>query len=345
MIYRENTKCVICGNNNRVVSSYLGVCLSCIRNKSEKALVKTKQVHENIRKGYNLPPDPPDDINGIQCSICANECKIGEGKKGYCGLRRNQNGRIIQPIGGVLFTYYDLLPTNCCASWFCPGSKEVGYNLSVFPFGCSFDCIFCQNYEHKFIEMGDCVTEEILVHMAEKAICICVFGGTPEPQLPFLLKASEKILENMQIRICWEWNGTGNSKLVKKAAEYSCNSDGVIKFDLKAFDRNLNIALTGRPNDRTLQNFRMISENFQKKDLLTATTLLVPGYIDTKEIEGIVRFISDLNPDIPYSLLAFHPDFKMNDMPVTDRKTAFECYKVAKKYLNNVNIGNIHILK
>ncbi len=344
MIFIEKNECLICGNKNREISSTLGVCLSCIRNKPKKALILTKHAHEKTRESYNLPPEPPNDTDGIQCAICVNKCKIGEGKKGYCGLRRNENGKLIHPTEGILHTYYDPLPTNCCASWFCPGSKEVGYNLAVFPFGCSFDCVFCQNYEHKFIEKADRISRDTLVQVAEKANCICYFGGTPEPQLPFLIKATEKILENSQKRICWEWNGTGNPQLVKKAAGLSHISDGVIKFDLKAYDRNLNIALTGRPNDRILQNFRMISENFQKKNLLTATTLLVPGYIDVVEIEKIARFIAGLNADIPYSLLAFHPDYKMNDMPVTSRKTALECYNVAKKNLNYVNIGNKHLL-
>ncbi|UCD13789.1 MAG: radical SAM protein [Thermoplasmatales archaeon] len=340
----KKTECNLCGVESREISSTLGVCLSCIRITPEKAIAETEEAHKGIRKSYHLPTEPPRDLDGIQCSICANECKIGEGNEGFCGLRSTENRRLIRPKEGVLHTYYDPLPTNCCASWFCPGSKEVGYNLAVFPFGCSFDCVFCQNYEHKFIKAADHVNEDSLVNRAEKAACVCYFGGTPEPQLPFLLKATKKILENKPVRICWEWNGTGNPKLVKKAAEYSQISDGVIKFDLKAYDRNLNIALTGRPNDRTLQNFRMIAEGFSRRNLLTATTLLVPGYIDNEEVERIARFISDLNPDIPYSLLAFHPDFKMNDMPVTSREMALECYDTAKKFLNRVNIGNKHLL-
>ena len=105
------------------------------------------------------------------------------------------------------------------------------------------------------------------------------------------------------------------------------------------------MCLTGRPNNRTLNNFRMISEDFKKKDLLTATTLLIPGYIDKEEVKKIARFISNLDCDIPYSLLAFHPDFKMIDMPITPRKQAEECYQAAKKYLNRVNIGNKHLLR
>ena len=244
-----------------------------------------------------------------------------------------------------MHTYYDPLPTNCCASWFCPGGKERGLSLAVFPFGCTFDCVFCQNWEHKNIGRGDCIGIEQLVREARDASCICYFGGTPEPQLPFLLRATKKILENMKLKICWEWNGTGNPNLVLKAAEYSYTTNGTIKFDLKSFDCNLHMALTGRPNKRTLDNFQMIAKEFKTRDLLTATTLLVPGYIDKEEVEKIARFISNLDPDIPYSLLAFHPDFKMIDMPITIRKQAEECYQAAKKYLNRVNIGNKHLLQ
>jgi len=111
---------------------------------------------------------------------------------------------------------------------------------------------------------------EELIREAERASCICYFGGTPEPQLPFLIKATKKILENKNIRVCWEWNGTGNPSLVRQCAEISYETNGTIKFDLKAFDKNLNIALTGRPNDRTIENFKMIAEEFRKKDMLNA---------------------------------------------------------------------------
>lgn len=340
----KKNKCYICGNEKREISSSLGVCLSCIRNTPNKAIAKAIEVHKKIRKSFNLPSEPPDNPKGIQCTICVNRCKIGEGEKGYCGLRGNENRKLIQPNDGLLHTYYDPLPTNCCAAWFCSGSKGVGYNLAVFPFGCSFDCLFCQNYEHKLIERAEQVNINDLVERASKASCVCYFGGTPEPQLPFLLRATKKITEYKPVRICWEWNGTGNPKLVKKAAEYSFKTDGVIKFDLKAYNRNLNIALTGRPNDRTIENFRMIAEEFPKENLLTATTLLVPGYIDKEEIEKIAKFISEINADIPYSLLAFHPDYQMMDIPITSRRLAMECYDAASKYLNRVNLGNKHLL-
>lgn len=120
------TNCTICGKKSSEISNTIGVCLSCIRNKPEKALTKTNKVHEIIRKKYNLPFEPPKDKNGIKCSICINKCKIGKDKRGYCGLRENKNGELVQQKDGYLYCYYDLLPTNCCASWFCPMKNETG---------------------------------------------------------------------------------------------------------------------------------------------------------------------------------------------------------------------------
>jgi pyruvate formate lyase activating enzyme len=70
----------------------------------------------------------------------------------------------------------------------------------------------------------------------------------------------------------------------------------------------------------------------------------VPGYVDAVEVELIAKFISSLDPEIPYSLLAFHPQYFMSDMPTTSKKQAEECLAAAKQYLKNVRIGNIHLL-
>jgi pyruvate formate lyase activating enzyme len=136
--------------------------------------------------------------------------------------------------------------------------------------------------------------------------------------------------------------------LLKQAAELSLNSGGCIKFDLKAWSEDLHIALCGVSNKRTLENFTLLSEYARKRPsppLLIASTLLVPGYIDRDEVSKIAAFICSLSPDIPYALLAFHPQFMMSDLPPTSRKHAQECQAVAKAQgLRNVRVGNIHLL-
>jgi len=136
--------------------------------------------------------------------------------------------------------------------------------------------------------------------------------------------------------------------LLRQAAELSLNSGGCIKFDLKAWSEELNIALCGISNKRTPENFRLMAQYADKRPsppFLIASTLLIPGYIDIDEISGIAGFIASLNPDIPYALLAFHPQFMMNDLPPTSKRHAQECLEVARAQgLKNVRLGNIHLL-
>jgi len=71
----------------------------------------------------------------------------------------------------------------------------------------------------------------------------------------------------------------------------------------------------------------------------------VPGYIDAREVAAIAGFIVGLNPDIPYSLLAFHPQFYMSDMPLTSKTLANQCVRAARDSgLKNVRLGNVHLL-
>jgi len=191
--------------------------------------------------------------------------------------------------------------------------------------------------------------QELANKVDEKTFCLCYFGGDPSPQLPHALSTSEILLkENPKVRICFETNGAMSKSLAHKMGEVSLKSKGVIKFDLKAFDEKLNIALTGVSNTWTLRNFEIIAQEFLPKadwNFLVASTLLVPGYIDEKEVFKIAKFIAKLSPSIPYSLLAFYPHFKMIDLPNTSRNQALKCKEAALKAgLRNVRIGNIHLL-
>jgi pyruvate formate lyase activating enzyme len=138
------------------------------------------------------------------------------------------------------------------------------------------------------------------------------------------------------------------SRLLGEVTKLALSSGGCIKFDLKAWDDNLHIALTGTTNKRTLENFARAGEKIGLRPvppLLIANTLLVPGYIDEAEVKNIARFVASIDPDIPYSLLAFHPHFYMSDIPMTEKVLAEKCLGIAKgEGLRNVRIGNVHLL-
>jgi pyruvate formate lyase activating enzyme len=136
--------------------------------------------------------------------------------------------------------------------------------------------------------------------------------------------------------------------LLRQVAELSFDSGGCIKFDLKAWSEELHTALCGVSNKRTLENFSLLADYVEKRPsppFLVASTLLIPGYIDRTEISEIAKFISSLSTNIPYSLLAFHPQFMMRDLPPTSRKHAEECLAEARAQgLKHVRLGNIHLL-
>jgi pyruvate formate lyase activating enzyme len=361
----------LCGKKSKFTAESLRVCAECVRDRPKEALPLLLKSHARIRTKFGLPAKPPKNPGGVQCNICANECKIGEGEIGFCGLREVKEGRsqsLTSSEAGLLHSYLDPNPTNCCSAWFCPAGTstdypnftyvagpEMGYyNLAIFFYGCNFDCIYCQNASHKNIFSARTVFARQLVEKTKrnkKISCWCFFGGSPEPQLPFAINAAERALEEMPdriLRICFECNGCGHPKLVNRAARLALISGGNIKFDLKCFSESLSYAFSGVSNKRAYKNFRMIANDLynqrQKTPVLTATTLLVPGYIDAVEIGSISKFIAELNYEIPYSLLVFHPDFMMKDLPVTPLNQVLECYKMAKQHLNNVNVGNLHML-
>ncbi|MEM2175071.1 MAG: hypothetical protein QXI58_05570 [Candidatus Micrarchaeia archaeon] len=106
--------------------------------------------------------------------------------------------------------------------------------------------------------------------------------------------------------------------------------------------------MTGISNKNTLKNFELLSEFIKDRKnppFLSASTLMVPGYIDEEEIKGIAEFIASIDENIPYSLLGFFPHFEMSDLPLTTRKEAEKYAEIARKEgLKNVRIGNVHIL-
>ena len=137
--------------------------------------------------------------------------------------------------------------------------------------------------------------------------------------------------------------------LLRQVAELSLNSGGCIKFDLKAWNEELHIALCGVSNKRTLENFRLLASYIDRRPsppFLIASTLLIPGYIDEEEVSNIAGFIASFDPNIPYALLGFHPDFLMTDLPTTSFQQAERCLKAAEGAgLRQARVGNIHLLK
>jgi len=348
-------KCSSCFKTSEDISDIIGFCADCIKKNNITISNRLEKVHAASRSQFNLPGKPSKGQDGIECPVCMNKCSIAEGEKGFCGLRKGLDGKLVHNGGtkdkGIFSWYRDPLPTNCVASWVCEGYDARGsHNLAVFYQACSMNCLFCQNWHFRQTdpEKEKPVPADELISVASSdTFCICFFGGDPSPQMPHALSVSTVLAEN-GVRICWETNGMMATKYLDRALDLSLNTGGCIKFDLKAYDDHLHKALTGISNRPVQDNFLRAADRFEERPdnpLVIASTLLVPGYIEKDEVYQIARFIARINPDIPYSLLAFAPQFFMADMPFTSSKQAKEAEAAAHEAgLTNVHIGNRHLL-
>lgn len=331
----------------------LSLCPDCARKKAGHGQART--AHRRSRQLFNLPEAPPRTASGVICPLCANACQIGEGEWGFCGLRTVRNGRLQHIAGtprrGILHWYRDPLPTNCVADWVCSGSRQRGkHNLAIFYKSCTLDCLFCQNWHFRqtdTLSHEGTSARDLAGNANDRTYCVCFFGGDPASQLPHAL-ATAGLLARQGVVVCWETAGTANSRLMDKAIQLSLESGGCVKFDLKAQDEALHVALTGWSNRQTLENFGRAAARFGERPsppLVIASTLLVPGYVDAKEVKRIAEFIVEHHPDIPYSLLSFAPNYLMPDLPCTSVRQAEAAYEAATAVgLTNVHIGNRHLL-
>ncbi|MFQ5881357.1 MAG: radical SAM protein [Candidatus Methylomirabilales bacterium] len=353
--------CRLCGNRSVTVAKVLGACGECARDRFADAAPFIEQAHAASRRPFQLPERPPQ-VNGDPiCTVCAQNCRFPKGGVGYCGLPHGRRSL------AKASWYYDPLPTNCVADFVCPAASGCGYpqfayrpgpefgyrNLAVFYQACSLNCLFCQNWQYRFgPQRSKTISPARLADAVdERTACVCFFGGDPTPQLPHSLEAARLALGRSRhriLRICWETNGNMHPKLLDRTVEIALHSGGCMKFDLKAWSESVHIALTGTSNKRTLENFARVAARITERPevpLLVASTLLVPGYVDVTEVASIARFIARLNPNIPYSLLAFHPDFLMGDLPTTSWEHMHRCHEAVQEAgLRTVHIGNPHLL-
>lgn len=345
-------KCKEC-KKEYILSKILPYCPECIRKNFSVLQSEILNIHKQTRIEHKMVQEIPQDKKGLACGLCVNNCIIGRDNNGYCGVRTNTGEIVSGPDKDLAYVdwYHDPLPTNCVADWVCEGSKDYGYkNLAVFYEGCTFNCLFCQNWQYR-TRKNRATVQELASAADPLTKCICYFGGDPTPFAFHSIATAQEILERKQhkkFRICWETNGSVSPRIMKDWIKLGLKSNGCIKIDFKTFSEPLNIALCGASNKNTKLNIELVAKYMlqrEKPPLLIVSTLLIPGYIDEYELTEMVKFLSRINKDIPWSFLGFYPHFYFNDLPQTSRKQAEIALKIAEEYgMKNTHIGNVHLL-
>ncbi len=276
----------------------------------------------------------------VRCLLCAHGCIIGEGKRGICAVRENRGGRLYTLVYGKLVAMNVDPIEKKPLFHFLPGSRT----LSIAAAGCNFRCEHCQNYEisqfpreRPDVEIpGARTTPETIVRMAIERGCRSISYTYTEPTifLEFVLDCARLAREN-GIKNVFVSNGFMTAGSAAAAA--ACLDANNI--DLKGGERFYRDVCHARaaPVKETIRLMR------EKGVWVEVTTLLIPGLNDSPETLGeLARFISSVDPFIPWHVSRFHPAYKLLDRSPTPtavvraaRETGLEAG------LKHVYVGNI----
>ena len=162
-------------------------------------------------------------------------------------------------------------------------------------------------------------------------------GGDVVCCADFYAEATMKIkerCENMWVLI--ETNGYGltpkNLDLLRDA--------GVDSFwlDIKAYDEDVYRRLCGTTNRWILKAPEWILE---RGFVLEVLTLYIPNWVEVDQIVKIAKLIADLDSDIPFTILAFFPAYKLSHLRTPTLMEMVKAYFAVKDVgLKNVKIGN-----
>lgn len=280
----------------------------------------------------------------VQCQTCHHRCRIAPFKRGICGVRENQKGKLYLLVyGRVIAENIDPIEKKPLYH-FMPETKS----LSIATVGCNFRCSWCQNddisqcpkeIDHHAIlnEIGVEMEPEQIITDAQKNNCPSISYTYTEPTifLEFALDTM-KLAQKAGLKNIWVSNGYMTQETLDLITPYL----DAINIDLKGFSEENYLKYSGAKLQPVLENIREI---FKRKIHLEVTTLIIPGINDDeKQLKEIVKFLADISKDIPWHISRFFPAYKMTDTPITPMETLQLAETIGKKAgLKYIHIGNV----
>jgi pyruvate formate lyase activating enzyme len=275
----------------------------------------------------------------VQCDLCPRECKLQDGQRGFCFVRQAD-------AGGIDLTSYGR------ASGFCvdPIEKKPLYHFypgtSVLSFGtagCNLGCRFCQNWDiskARELDRLTAVTSPTAVARAARdAGCKSLAFTYNDPVIfaEYAVDCAEAARE-LGIKTVAVTAGY----ITEQAREQFFRPMDATNVDLKAFSEDFYRRLCFAELAPVLDTLCWLKQ--ESRAWLEVTTLLIPGHNDSEaEIERMTQwFVEHLGPETPLHFSAFHPDFKLMNLPPTPPETLLRARRQAKAAgLLHVYTGNI----
>lgn len=280
----------------------------------------------------------------VQCRLCNHYCAVKPGERGQCGVRENRDGTLYTLNYGKIAAL-NLDPVEKKPLYhFQPGTRTFSFATM----GCNLRCTFCQNWslsqpprENGTIQ-GEDTTPEQLVNEALRHKAASISYTYSEPTIFFeIMQDTARLARQHGLKNIMVSNGFMSRECLD---ELGPDIDA-INVDLKCFTEHFYTEISGARLQPVLDNLVYIKHTLGW--WLEVTTLLIPGKNDSpEELAELTRFIAEeLGPDTVWHISRFHPDYKMNDVGVTQGQALRGAYDIGKKAgLKYVYVGNMPTL-
>jgi len=276
----------------------------------------------------------------IQCDLCPRDCRLHEGQRGLCFVRKRENDRMVLTTygrsSGFCVDPVEKKPLN----QFYPGTSILSFGTA----GCNLACKFCQNWDiSKSREMDrlmDAATPGTIAAAAARLGCASVAFTYNDPvifaeyAMDIADACHEKGIKTVAV--------TAGYMREAPRREFYARMDAA-NVDLKAFTDDFYWRVCGGRLQPVLDTLEyLVKETGVWTEI---TTLLIPGKNDSdEELRAECRWIRDhLGVDVPLHFTAFHPDWKMTDVQATPAATLRRARDIAQLAgLRYVYTGNVH---
>jgi len=283
------------------------------------------------------------DDGRVHCELCPRGCKLKDGQRAFCFVRKAEGGRMqLTTYGrstGFCVDPIEKKPLN----HFLPGTGVLSFGTA----GCNLGCRFCQNWSiskaRQTERLSDRASPEQIAKAAVEAgsRSVAYTYNDPVPFAEYAIDTAaacrEAGVKNVAVTAAYVSEG---------AREELFRHMDAANVDLKAFSERFYKKLCYGELRPVLETIEWL---VRETDVwVEVTTLLIPGENDAPEdLERQLAWHADrLGPDVPLHLTAFHPDFKMVDRPPTSARTLSKARDLAKEHgLRHVYTGNVHDMR
>jgi pyruvate formate lyase activating enzyme len=276
----------------------------------------------------------------VHCRLCSHQCRIAEGKFGFCGVRENTGGVLYtHAYGKVIAAHVDPIEKKPLYH-FLPGSKS----FSIATIGCNFRCSFCQNWQISQRTFGDkdpageAFSCEDIVKAALGNGCKSISYTYTEPTIFFEYALdTAKLAKARGLYNIFVTNGYMTRECLEMIRPYL----DAANIDLKFFRDSSYRKVCAGSLQPVLDSIHLMHE---LGIWVEVTTLIVPGENDSEEeLKDICGFIAGVDKNIPWHISRFHPDYKLSDHQATPEETLKRAYDLGRKAgLNYIYIGNVY---